>query len=174
MKRFAVVLLLLLTSSIAGFPQATSADRNISPAERSIARARKMIEKNPEDFEGYNMLAWALSRRARETADAAFYARGEEALEKSFAIAPGNFDGRKIQVLLLLGRREFAAALESAKKLNQQVPDDVMPYGFMADANAGLGNYKEAEVAAQWMLDLRAGNTPGLTRAAYLLSLIHI
>jgi tetratricopeptide (TPR) repeat protein len=31
-----------------------------------------------------------------------------------------------------------------------------------------LGNYKDAETAAQWMLDLRAGNMPGLTRAAYL------
>jgi tetratricopeptide (TPR) repeat protein len=31
-----------------------------------------------------------------------------------------------------------------------------------------LGNYKDAEAAAQWMLDLRAGSIPGLTRAAYL------
>jgi tetratricopeptide (TPR) repeat protein len=31
-----------------------------------------------------------------------------------------------------------------------------------------LGNYQEAEKAAQWMLDLRPGNVPGLTRAAYL------
>jgi tetratricopeptide (TPR) repeat protein len=36
------------------------------------------------------------------------------------------------------------------------------------DANVELGNYAEAEKAAQWMLDLRPGNTPGLTRAAYL------
>jgi tetratricopeptide (TPR) repeat protein len=31
-----------------------------------------------------------------------------------------------------------------------------------------LGNYKDAETAAQWMLDLKPGNIPGLTRAAYL------
>jgi len=31
-----------------------------------------------------------------------------------------------------------------------------------------LGNYKDAEAAAQWMLDLRPGNVPALTRAAYL------
>jgi len=36
------------------------------------------------------------------------------------------------------------------------------------DANAELGNYKDAETAAQWMLNLRPGNLPGLTRAAYL------
>jgi tetratricopeptide (TPR) repeat protein len=31
-----------------------------------------------------------------------------------------------------------------------------------------LGNYKDAEVAAQWMLNLRPGNLPALTRAAHL------
>jgi tetratricopeptide (TPR) repeat protein len=31
-----------------------------------------------------------------------------------------------------------------------------------------LGNYQDAETAAQWMLDLRPGNLAGLTRAAYL------
>jgi tetratricopeptide (TPR) repeat protein len=48
------------------------------------------------------------------------------------------------------------------------MPDDVMLYGFLTDANVELGNYKDAETAAQWMLDLKPGNTPGLTRAAYL------
>ena len=43
-----------------------------------------------------------------------------------------------------------------------------MLYGFLTDANVELGNYKDAETAAQWMLDLKPGNTPGLTRAAYL------
>ena len=43
-----------------------------------------------------------------------------------------------------------------------------MVYGFLTDANVELGNYKDAETAAQWMLDLKPGNMPGLTRAAYL------
>ena len=38
-----------------------------------MAQARKLIEKNPNDFEAYNALALALSRRARETSDVAFY-----------------------------------------------------------------------------------------------------
>jgi tetratricopeptide (TPR) repeat protein len=43
-----------------------------------------------------------------------------------------------------------------------------MLYGFLTDANVELGNYSDAEKAAQWMLDLRPGNLPGITRAAYL------
>jgi tetratricopeptide (TPR) repeat protein len=44
----------------------------------------------------------------------------------------------------------------------------VTVYGYLADANAELGNYREAVDAVQWMLNLRPGNVPGLTRAAYL------
>jgi tetratricopeptide (TPR) repeat protein len=169
MKRIAVLLLLFL-GAVAGFAQGPSAPAEIklSPAERSVAQARNLIEKNPKDFEAYNALALALSRRARETSDVKFYGQAEETLQKSFEVSPDNFDGQRIHVWLLLGKHEFAAALEAAKKLNQKMPDDVMLYGFLTDANVELGNYKDAEAAAQWMLDLKPGNTPGLTRAAYL------
>ena len=55
-----------------------------------------------------------------------------------------------------------------ARELNREVPDDSMVYGFLVDACVELGRYAEAEEACQWMLDLRPGNVPGLTRAAYL------
>jgi tetratricopeptide (TPR) repeat protein len=169
MKPIAALLLLVVVTG-AGFAQtsAASAEPKLSPAERSIAQARKLLETKPNDFEAYNALALGLSRRARETSDVTYYAQGEDALQKSFAISPDNFDGQRIRVWLLLGRHEFGAALEAATKLNRKMPDDVMLYGFLTDANVELGNYKDAETAAQWMLDLRAGNMPGLTRAAYL------
>jgi len=166
MKRIAALLLLVL-GAVAGFAQAP-VETKLSPAERGMAQARNLIEKNPKDFEAYNALALALSRRARETSDVKFYSEAEETLQKSFEISPDNFDGQRIHVWLLLGKHEFAAALEAAKKLNQRMPDDVMVYGFLTDADIELGNYKDAETAAQWMLDLKPGNTPGLTRAAYL------
>jgi tetratricopeptide (TPR) repeat protein len=48
------------------------------------------------------------------------------------------------------------------------MPDDLLTYAFLADAHVELGNYAEAEEAAQWLLDLRPGTVPGLTRGAYL------
>jgi tetratricopeptide (TPR) repeat protein len=163
-------LLLVVLAAASGWGQSPSSrtETNLSPAERSIAQAKKLITKNRKDFEAYNALALALSRRARETSDVRFYTQAEEALQRSLEIAPGNFDGERTHVWLLLGKHEFAAALEAAKELNKKIPDDVMLYGFLTDANVELGNYKDAETAAQWMLDLRAGNIPGLTRAAYL------
>ena len=169
MKKLAALLLTFrLASAAVAQTKGPSTDDPLSPAERSMAQANRMIEKNPKNFEAYNALALALSRRARETSDVKFYAQGEEALKKSFEVSPGNFDGERILVWLLLGKHEFAAARDEARKLNKKMPDDVMVYGFLTDANIELGDYKEAETSAQLMLDLRPGNLPGLTRAAYL------
>ena len=172
-----VFALVVLTAGLAAAqnnsPAASAAPASLStgglsPAERSMAAARLAIEKKPGSFAGYNQLAIGLSRRARETSDITYYAQAEDALKKSFELAPDNLEGKKIHVWLLLGRHEFPAALEAARAINKSVPDDVLVYGFLVDANAELGNYKDAETAAQRMLDLRAGNLPGLTRAAYL------
>jgi tetratricopeptide (TPR) repeat protein len=161
------LLIVLFTSAVA-FSQTTPAQSALSPAERSMAAAHKLIDKNAKNFEAYNALALALSRRARETSDVAYYMQADNALKKSFEISPNNFDGERTAVWLLLGKHEFAAALDKAKELRKKMPDDVMLYGFLTDANVELGNYSDAEKAAQWMLDLRPGNLPGITRAAYL------
>jgi tetratricopeptide (TPR) repeat protein len=174
MKRLAALLLLAFNTatSVAQIPSVSVehpvAAPILSPAERSMAQAQTLIEKNPKDFEAFNALAFSLSRRARETSDVTFYTKGEDALRTSVALSPDNLDGQRIRVWLLLGRHEFATALEAATKLTKRMPGDVMSYGFLTDANVELGNYKEAEAAAQRMLDLRAGNMPALTRAAYL------
>lgn len=142
--------------------------QKLSPAERAITDAKQAIETSPKQAEPYNSLALALARRAREISDITYYAQAEAALKKSLKLAPGNFGAEKTRVWLLLGKHEFAQALEAAKALNQRVPDDVMVHGFLTDANAELGNYDDAEKATNWMLKLRPGNIPGLTRAAYL------
>lgn len=169
MRRIIICLMLAaLATSVFAQTSTINEGKTLSPAEQAIATASRLIEKNPRNFEAYNALALALSRRARETSEPRFYGQGEDALRKSFEISPGNFDGEKIHVWLLLGKHEFAAAREAALALNKRTPDDVMVYGFLTDANVELGNYKDAETAAQMMLDLRPGNLPGVTRGAYL------
>src|SRR5882672_3598129 len=160
MKKTLAMLLLLCVPLMAQFAP--------TPAEIAIAAAQKTIDKKPNQFSGYNALAIALSRRARETSDVNFYTQAEEALKKSQQLAPDNFESAKLHVWLLLGRHEFTAALDAAKALNKKMPDDILVYGFMTDANVELGNYEDAEKSAQWMLNLRPGNMPALTRTAYL------
>jgi tetratricopeptide (TPR) repeat protein len=169
MKKLVALLFLSLTTFLPAQTPAGSADNLIlTPAEQNIASAQKEIAKKPTSYFGYNQLAIALSRRARETSDVTFYAQAEDALKKSLDLSPNNLEADKIRVWLLLGRHEFPAALEAATVLNKKVPDDILVYGFLVDANAELGNYSAAEDAAQWMLNLRPGNLPGLARAAYL------
>lgn len=139
-----------------------------TPAEMAIEKAQAAIAANPNHAPNYNVLAMAYARRARETSDPRYYGKAEETLERALAIAPDNYEALKTRAWLQLGRHEFAKALETASRLNKRAPDDVMVYGYLVDANVELGNYKDAVAAAQWMLDLRPGNIPGLTRAAYL------
>jgi tetratricopeptide (TPR) repeat protein len=139
-----------------------------SPAERKVTLAKQRIARDPKHPQGYNDLALALTQRARETADPVFYQQAEEAVQTSLAVAPDNFEALKMRTWALLGQHRFAEALELATALNKKVPDDLMVYGMLTDANIELGKYDEAEKSAQWMLDLRPGNIPALTRAAYL------
>jgi tetratricopeptide (TPR) repeat protein len=139
-----------------------------TPAEQKIALARAVIAQKKANAQTYNDLAKALASRARETADPKFYDQANEALAESFRLEPDNFEGLKTRVWVLLGKHDFARALREAKALNTRVPDDLTVYAMLVDAHVELGNYVEAENAAQWLLDLRPGNIPGLTRAAYL------
>ena len=170
MKR--ILLLLCITMTLATFAAAQTAtgevSTDLSPVEQSIAAARKAIGDKPTEYAGYNLLATALVRRGQDTSDVSFYAQAEDAVKKSLEIAPNNFDAAKIRVSILLGEHEYPAALEAAKTLNKRVPDDVMVYGLLTDADVELGNYEDAEDSAQWMLNLRPGNLPALTRAARL------
>lgn len=139
-----------------------------SPAAQRIELARKSIARDATRADAWNDLALALARRARETADPAFYKEGWAATERSLQLEPGNLEARKLQVWILLGQHEFQKAAEAAEAINRQIPDDVLVYGLLADAYVELGKYEQAEKAAQWMLDLRPGNVPGITRGAHL------
>ena len=139
-----------------------------SPAEMKIASAKQSIEKNPRSTSAYNTLALALSMRARETGDPLYYKLADEQVAKALEIEPSNLESLRTKVWLALGRHDFAKALDLATTLNKRVPDDLMTYAFLVDANVELGNYDDAEKASDWLLNLRPGTIPGLTRAAYL------
>lgn len=74
-----------------------------------------------------------------------------------FAQAPVQFDGHKTKIRELLKEKKYDNALAEARSLNQKFPDDIASYQFLVDAHLGLGQKKDAERAAQWMLDLRVG-----------------
>ena len=139
-----------------------------TPAEFAIQNAQAETAQHPDYAGSYNHLAMAYAARARETDDASFYTKAEEAMAKSLELSPANYDARKAGVVIGLGRHDWSSARDVAKKLNKQMPDDVAVYGYIADADIALGDFNAAVEATQWMLNLRPGNAPGLIRAGRL------
>jgi tetratricopeptide (TPR) repeat protein len=153
--------------SLAG-PGEQSTPSQLSPPDQRIAAAQKRVKTNPGSAQSFNDLAFAFWRKARDTRDPKLYGQAEEAIKHSLQVAPGNYDARKLQVEIALGKQQYSQALKSAGELNHNVPDDISGWGVLVDANRALGNYVEAERDAQWILDLRPGSALGFEKAAGL------
>lgn len=144
---------------------ATSELRNVEAAETNapavvaadarIAAALELIEKVPDAPDGYNRLASAYIRRARETGDFSLNQKAETAVSRALEIAPADVTAQKLRASLHLTFHRFADALEAGGKLRESYPKDAFVYGVLTDANIELGNYTEAVEAAQAMVDLR-------------------
>ena len=165
MKTLGIAALSLI---LAPMVQGQAPNKSATPAEQKISWAQAGIQAHPDRSQPYNDLAVGYISRVRETADTGYYELAEAALQKSLQITPENIEGGKARVMILLGRSDFAGALDLAKALNKKTPDDVLLYGFVADADMQLGEYDDAERAVQWMLDIRPGNVPALLRGAAL------
>src|SRR5580765_4710694 len=101
MNRIFMIVLLSLAGSTFAQSNSPMEIAKVSPAEQSIAVAQLEIQKKPTHFSGYNHLAIALSRRARETSNVDYYAQAEDALKKSRELSPNNLEAEKIYVWLL-------------------------------------------------------------------------
>lgn len=162
-------LVFALSLSISAFGAAGGGEvASPSPAQLRIEAAQKVLQKQPKRCQGYNDLALALVRRARETADNSYYPQAQVAIENSLRVQPDNFEAGQAHVALLLAEHKYRQALDEAQALNHRMPDAVLIWGYIAEADAALGDYDQAEKAAQWMMDLRPGNLPAFLCAAAL------
>lgn len=142
-----------------------------TPAQQRIGAAKLQIETNLKKVQAYNELALGFLLRARETADPSYLKDADSALAQGLELDSTDFQLQRTQVALMLSRHEFPQARERATVLHHRTPDDVMTYGYIAEAEIALGNYTEAETNAQWMLNLRPNNIPGLLIGARLRTL---
>lgn len=160
------------TSRAAQITTSTEIQGSISaqttPAQLRIAAAKLQIKTDPKKSQAYNDLALAFVRRARETGESTYLRDAEGALATGITLAPNDFQLQKTHVALVLAKQQFSQAKKEATALNQRTPDDVMTYGYIAEADIALGNYQNAEASAQWMLNLLPYNVPGLLIGAEL------
>jgi tetratricopeptide (TPR) repeat protein len=167
----AMLCILCALISTSGFAQQTASiagSQSDTPAQLRIAAANQQIKSDPKKVQAYNELALGLLTRARETADSRYLNDADSALARGMNLDAKDFQLQRTQVALMLSRHQFVQARERASVLNRSTPDDVMTYGYLAEADIALGNYPEAEKNAQWMLNLRPNNIPGLLIGAKL------
>ena len=156
------------SSLFASVPASKAIPPVFTPAQQLMVDAQRQIAAHPGKANGFEDLALADLKRARETEDNQFLADAEQAIATGLKLDPIDFQLRKAQVELLLARHQYIQAREQAIALNRQTPDDVMTYGYLAEADIAMGNYPSAEKSTQWMLNMRPNNLPGLLLAARL------
>ena len=141
-----------------------------SKADQRILHAQESISKSPKSADGYNQLASAYMQKARETADFSLNANAGDAITRSLAVEPDNYDGLKLRTKLQLTYHRFAEALETARHMQTFRNDDHDVWGQITDALVELGDYPGAVKAAQTMVDLRPDSS-SYARVSYLRSL---
>jgi tetratricopeptide (TPR) repeat protein len=179
MKAVKLIALLLVGAGVvavgvAGFRKAlkqrTDSVATPSKADQRILRAMQAIERSPNRSEGYNQLASAYMQKARETADFSLNANADDAITRSLAVEPDNYDALKLRAKLQLTYHRFAEALETTRRAQTVRDDDHDVWGQITDALVELGDYPCAVKAAQKMVDLRPDSS-SYARVSYLRSL---
>ncbi len=150
---------------------ASLADRALTGAAASIGAAatqalEEQVRARPGDASALTELGLAYQLRWRETADASYLPRSEEALRRARRASPQNAN-----VLLGLGslaliRHEFRSALAYGRRAQRLLPGSYRPYGVVGDALVELGRYGEAFDAFDRMASLRPG-LASYARVAY-------
>jgi tetratricopeptide (TPR) repeat protein len=138
--------------------------------DQGIVRAMRAIEKLPNRAEGYNQLASAYMQKARETADFELNKSADDAITRSLAVEPDNYDALKLRAKLQLTYHRFSDALDTARQAQTVRTDDHDVWGQITDALVELGDYPGAVNAAQKMVDLRPDSS-SYARVSYLRSL---
>lgn len=105
--------------------------------------------------------------QARDTGDASYYARADEAVERALRLEPRHYESLRLRAWVLDGEHRFGDGAGAARRARALRPSDPFNYGTLGDALVELGDYDGAGRAFQTMLDLRP-DSAAYARAAYL------
>jgi tetratricopeptide (TPR) repeat protein len=137
-------------------------------SEDPVSAAREAVRKSPQNASAHAKLAAALIDMDEGPASSETLKEAQQEIDLALKYDPKNLEAVRAQCSLYLTLHEFEKALQAATDANRKIPDDVLFYGLIADADIELGDYPAAEQATQWMLNLRPGNTPALLHTARL------
>jgi tetratricopeptide (TPR) repeat protein len=109
-----------------------------------VAELEQRVAESPHDAQGLMLLGLAYQQRARETGDASYYPRSEEALRRSLAIAPRDYLAITGLAALAASRHRFEDARGLAGRAVRLSPTSAEAYGVLGDSLVELGRYRQA------------------------------
>ena len=104
-------------------PNSVTEETSVSTNPR-IQKAQALIEKMPDSPRGYNGLAVAYIKSARETGDFSLNSKAETAVSRALEVEPENLDARKLKASLHLTFHRFQEGLEAGIELQKTNPND--------------------------------------------------
>lgn len=138
-----------------------------SDTVRQVTALQDRLRQSPDDPRLLTALGGAYLQRARDTGDASYYARAEQALRRAAERQPDNVDSLTQLGVLALARHQFREARDLAEQARVLNPDRALIYGVIGDALVELGEYPQAVTTVQRMVDLRP-NLSSYARVSYL------
>jgi tetratricopeptide (TPR) repeat protein len=120
-----------------------------------VSSLEEQVRVRPKDPRVLTSLGLAYQQRARETADASYLSRSEEALRRALALTPRDPIATGGLASLALSRHQFRRALVLARRARALAPDSVRPFAALGDALIELGRYGEAFKAFDTMASLK-------------------
>ncbi|MFJ6851327.1 hypothetical protein ACIQM3_12430 [Streptomyces sp. NPDC091271] len=147
---------------------AAGSPASLSDLTALIGDRQKWVETHPADAPSWAVLGTAYVEWGRRSADTAYYARAEQALQRSLAAQPG--ERGNVQAWVGLGtlanaRNDFLAAKKWGETVRARQPKDWTAYPVLIDAYNGLGEYAAAAKATEKFGTLRKG-APALARTS--------
>jgi tetratricopeptide (TPR) repeat protein len=136
--------------------------------EAAIRFLSLRVKSDPEDFAAQNRLAASLLQRARETNDASYLRKAEQAARASLRSVPAEVNSGGLGALAQVefASHRFASARNHARRLTRLDPSKSEFHGMLGDALLELGRYEEASAAHGRMWGLNRQGISTQTRLA--------
>ncbi|MFF5374756.1 tetratricopeptide repeat protein [[Kitasatospora] papulosa] len=147
---------------------AAGSPASLSDLTALIGDRQKWVETHPADAPSWAVLGTAYVEWGRRSADAAYYSRAEQALQRSLAAQPGERGNTEAWVglgALANARNDFLAAKKWGETVRSRQPRSWTAYPVLIDAYNGLGDYAAAAKATEKYGTLRKG-VPALARTS--------
>ncbi|MFF5895687.1 tetratricopeptide repeat protein [Streptomyces argenteolus] len=139
---------------------AAGSPASLSDLTALIGDRQKWVETHPADAPSWAVLGTAYVEWGRRSADAAYYTRAEQALQRSLAAQPGERGNTPAWVglgALANARNDFLAAKKWGETVRTRQPKDWTAYPVLIEAYRGLGDYAAAARATEKFGTLRTG-----------------